>query len=165
MHVIRREKGVKIMLTFDEIKEVILMIEQSSIQHFELEQENSKIVISKAAVHDVKAESPLAALPAVPAAKDEQTLTRESVDAQVESLHTIVSPTVGTFYMAPEPGADPFVQVGEEVLGNTIVCVLEAMKLFNEVEAGVRGTVVERLVKDGDFIEYGQPLFLVKPES
>lgn len=155
------------MLTFDEIKEVIRMVEQSSIQHFELEQENNKIVISKAGVHRVQTDShvTLEAPKAVcAAAEGEQRLAEEIPDVQAEPLHTIVSPTVGTFYMASEPGADPFVKVGEEVESTTIVCVLEAMKLFNEVDAGVKGTIVERLVNDGDFIEYGQPLFLVKPE-
>ena len=155
------------MLTFDEIKEVIRMVEQSSIQHFELEQENNKIVISKAGVHKVQTDSheSLEVPKAVcAAAEGEQRLAEEIPDVQAEPLHTIVSPTVGTFYMASEPGADPFVKVGEEVESTTIVCVLEAMKLFNEVDAGVKGTIVERLVNDGDFIEYGQPLFLVKPE-
>lgn len=156
------------MLTFDEIKEVIRMVEQSSIQHFELEQENNKIVISKVGVHRVQTDSHVALeapKTVCAAAEGEQRLAEEIPDVQAEPLHTIVSPTVGTFYMASEPGADPFVKVGEEVESNTIVCVLEAMKLFNEVVAGVKGTIVERLVNDGDFIEYGQPLFLVKPES
>ncbi len=156
------------MLTFDEIKEVIRMVEQSSIQHFQLEQENNKIVISKAGDHRVQTDSHVALeAPKVvcAAAEGEQRLAEEIPDVQAEPLHTIVSPTVGTFYMASEPGADPFVKVGEEVESTTIVCVLEAMKLFNEVVAGVKGTIVERLVNDGDFIEYGQPLFLVKPES
>ncbi len=156
------------MLTFDEIKEVIRMVEQSSIQHFELDQENSKIIISKAGVDRVQTGSPveLEAPRVVPAAASDkpQAVTDISGDPP-EQLHTIVSPTVGTFYMASEPGADSFVSVGEEVECHTIVCVLEAMKLFNEVVAGVKGTIVERLVSDGDFIEYGQPLFLVKSES
>jgi acetyl-CoA carboxylase biotin carboxyl carrier protein len=158
---------VKAVLTFDEIKELINRVEQSSIQHFELEQKESKLVISKAAVHknpvDTLAEEPQ--IIASPVALREQQFTEEVIDSREEALHTIVSPTVGTFYAAPEPGADPFVQVGTQIQGNTIVCVLEAMKLFNEVEAGVKGQVVELLVCDGDFIEYGQPLFLVKAEG
>jgi len=71
---------------------------------------------------------------------------------------------VGTFYAASEPGADPFVKPGQKVMANTVVCVLEAMKLFNEIEAGITGEIVEVLCKDGEFVEYGQPLFLVKPE-
>jgi acetyl-CoA carboxylase biotin carboxyl carrier protein len=71
---------------------------------------------------------------------------------------------VGTFYKAPEPGKPPYVQVGDKVSKNTVVCIVEAMKLFNEIEAEVDGVIVKVLVEDGQLVEYGQPLFLVKPE-
>ena len=154
------------MLTFDEIKEIIDRVEQSSIQHFELEQKKSKLVISKVAVHKMPVDSsqePQFSAPKVLERK--QKFIEEVTDTKTETLHTIVSPTVGTFYAAPEPGAEPFVQVGMQIQDKTIVCVLEAMKLFNEVEAGVNGQIVELLVQEGDFIEYGQPLFLVKMEG
>ncbi|MEW9034074.1 MAG: acetyl-CoA carboxylase biotin carboxyl carrier protein, partial [Planifilum fimeticola] len=82
-------------------------------------------------------------------------------DAQ---LHKIVSPMVGTFYRAPAPDADPYVQVGDRVDEKTVVCIIEAMKLMNEIEAEVRGEIVEILVENGQLVEYGQPLFLVKTE-
>ena len=69
---------------------------------------------------------------------------------------------VGTFYCAPDPKAPPFVKVGSVVVPNTVVCVLEAMKIFSEVEAEVEGEITEVLVKDGDFVEFGQPLFRVR---
>ena len=84
--------------------------------------------------------------------------------SQAESLNKIVAPLVGTFYSTAEPGADPFVKIGQKVSLDTIVCVLESMKLFSEVEAGTTGEIVEILVKDGEFVEYGQPLFLVRSE-
>lgn len=71
---------------------------------------------------------------------------------------------VGTFYQAPSPDAAPYVKVGDKVGEETIVCIVEAMKLFNEIEAEIKGEIVEVLVKDGQLVEYGQPLFLVKPE-
>lgn len=71
---------------------------------------------------------------------------------------------VGTFYQSPSPDADPYVKVGSKVQKNTVVCIIEAMKLFNEIEAEVDGEIVEVLVKDGQLVEYGQPLFLVKTE-
>jgi acetyl-CoA carboxylase biotin carboxyl carrier protein len=154
------------MLTFDEIKELINRVEQSTIQHFELEHKSSKLVISKNQVYTQPIDASPEALSKAPkGAKREEKPTEDVADYKDKSLHTIVSPTVGTFYAAPEPGADPFVQVGAQLQESTIVCVLEAMKLFNEVEAGVTGQVVELLVKDGDFIEYGQPLFLVKAQD
>ena len=80
------------------------------------------------------------------------------------SLHKVTSPMVGTFYQAPSPDAAPYVKVGDKVGEETIVCIVEAMKLFNEIEAEIKGEIVEVLVKDGQLVEYGQPLFLVKPE-
>lgn len=71
---------------------------------------------------------------------------------------------VGTFYQAPSPDQPPYVKVGDKVGEETIVCIVEAMKLFNEIEAEIKGEIVEVLVKDGQLVEYGQPLFLVKPE-
>lgn len=154
------------MLTFDEIKELIHKVEQSSIQHFELEHKSSKLIISKNQVYTLPVDAPPAVLSKAPIGDQrEEKPAAEVADCKEDALHTIVSPTVGTFYAAPEPGADPFVQVDAQLQENTIVCVLEAMKLFNEVEAGVTGQVVEVLVKDGDFIEYGQPLFLVKTQD
>ncbi len=79
-------------------------------------------------------------------------------------LHKITSPMVGTFYQAPNPDSPAYVKVGDKVGDETIVCIVEAMKLFNEIEAEIKGEIVEVLVKDGQLVEYGQPLFLVKPE-
>ncbi len=88
----------------------------------------------------------------------------KSASSSDESLHKITSPMVGTFYQAPSPDAPTYVKVGDKVSDETIVCIVEAMKLFNEIEAEIKGEIVEILVKDGQLVEYGQPLFLVKPE-
>ncbi len=84
--------------------------------------------------------------------------------ADTSNLHKITSPMVGTFYQSPSPDQDVYVKVGSKVSEGSIVCIVEAMKLFNEIEAEVNGEIVEILVKDGQLVEYGQPLFLVKPE-
>ena len=81
---------------------------------------------------------------------------------ETETITDITAPMVGTFYCAPDPKAPPFVKVGSVVAPNTVVCVLEAMKIFSEVEAEVEGEITEVLVKDGDFVEFGQPLFRVR---
>lgn len=80
-----------------------------------------------------------------------------------EGLVPIKSPTVGTFYPAPAPGEAAFVKVGDVVKPDTVVCIVEAMKVFNQIPAGVSGTIQRILLADGDSVEYGQPLFLVKP--
>ena len=78
-------------------------------------------------------------------------------------FHEIRSPMVGTFYASPDPDSPPFVQVGSSVGPSTVVCVLEAMKVFSEIKAETSGTVERILVRDGEAVEYGQPLFLVRP--
>jgi acetyl-CoA carboxylase biotin carboxyl carrier protein len=90
-----------------------------------------------------------------------QSLPTVSVQTK-ENLQKIVSPMVGTFYSSSAPDLDNYVSVGDKVSENTVVCIVEAMKLFNEIEAELNGEIVEILVKDGQLVEYGQPLFLVK---
>jgi acetyl-CoA carboxylase biotin carboxyl carrier protein len=80
------------------------------------------------------------------------------------SLHRIESPMVGTFYAAPNPDADSFVKVGQEITPDSVVCLVEAMKIFNEIKADCSGTIRKVLVENGEAIEFGQPLFLVRPD-
>ena len=150
------------MLSITEILEVIKAVDQSSISRLELEQAATRLVIVKGGgLQSVPAAS--AELPR--AAEREEALPQPPSGAACkEAYHKIVAPMLGTFYAAPEPGAPAFVQAGQQVAAGTVVCVLEAMKLFNEVEAGIKGRIMEVLVKDGELVEYGQPLFLVKPE-
>ena len=156
------------MIKINEIREMIKMVEESAIQRFE--HETSRIVIVKNDLHAVKS--------TIIEGKNEEeerlvkpAISSDSVEVQQEIQHDIqqdielqkiTSPTVGTFYSAQQPGEDPFVKIGQNVVSSTVVCVLEAMKLFNEIRAGVDGEIVEILVKEGDFVEFGQPLFLVK---
>jgi len=84
--------------------------------------------------------------------------------AEDEGLETIRSPMVGTFYAAATPDAEPFVSVGTRVEPDTVVCLVEAMKVFNEIKAELTGTIEKVLVDNGDAVEFGQPLFRVKPE-
>jgi acetyl-CoA carboxylase biotin carboxyl carrier protein len=96
-----------------------------------------------------------------------QEVVQEAPKAEVSEsvdLHKITSPMVGTFYSAPSPDADVYVTPGSKVSKDSIVCIVEAMKLFNEIEAEINGEIVEVLVSNGQLVEYGQPLFLVKPE-
>ncbi|AMA72513.1 MULTISPECIES: acetyl-CoA carboxylase biotin carboxyl carrier protein [Aneurinibacillus] len=176
------------MFKIHEIREIIKLVDQSSITEFKVEEDGMKVVIKKggsASVSYVAVESAPQAVPApqevpapapqavppVPAPKTEEAPAPASQTAPVAAepvddtgLHKITSPMVGTFYKAPEPGASPYVQVGDKVKNDTIVCIVEAMKLFNEIEAEVTGEIVKVLVEDGQLVEYGQPLFLVKPE-
>ncbi|MGM0900024.1 MAG: acetyl-CoA carboxylase biotin carboxyl carrier protein [Bacillota bacterium] len=166
------------MLKVQEIREIIKLVDQSSIDEFSYEIEGSKIKMKKKSAGQqvlvepakVVAETPApihpvptpTAAPAVQVDEPKQTPKEENV--QETNLHKITSPMVGTFYESPSPDADVYVKPGSKVSKDSIVCIVEAMKLFNEIEAEVNGEIVEVLVKDGQLVEYGQPLFLVKPE-
>lgn len=170
------------MLKIQEIREIIKLIDQSSIEKFTFESEGTKIKLEKGnsaqhqpvQVEQRKEEPVQQAQPAVREAKKEQSEQAPSVQESKESstgasavendpsLHKITSPMVGTFYKSSSPDADPYVQTGDSVKSDSIVCIVEAMKLFNEIEAEVSGEIVEILVEDGQLVEYGQPLFLVK---
>jgi acetyl-CoA carboxylase biotin carboxyl carrier protein len=101
---------------------------------------------------------------AAPAALTSAPVTHAPAAAvQDEGLVPIKSPMVGTFYSAPDPDSSPFIQVGKEVDANTTICIIEAMKVFNEIKAEVAGTVERILVQDEQAVEFGQPLMLVRP--
>ncbi|MFC5603516.1 acetyl-CoA carboxylase biotin carboxyl carrier protein [Sporosarcina koreensis] len=170
------------MLKIQEIREIIKLIDQSSIEKFTFESEGTKIKLEKAngvqhpvqveqkkeepvqhvqpAVQETKKEQPEQEAPAKQESQEPSAST--SAAENDPSLHKITSPMVGTFYKSSSPDADPYVQKGDSVKSDSIVCIVEAMKLFNEIEAEVSGEIVEILVEDGQLVEYGQPLFLVK---
>ena len=138
------------MLSLEEIKELVKVLEDSSLNKLELKYEDGKVLLEKTvtAINEPVVNTTVAPM-AMPAKTGEQ-------------IVEITAPMVGTFYGAPDPKAEPFVKVGSKVTPNTVVCILEAMKLFSEIEAEVEGEITEILVKDGESVEFGQPLFKVK---
>lgn len=161
------------MFKLNEIKELIKLIDQSTVQEVEIENEGTRLLIrkpGKTEVVTVQAAAPVvqavqpAAVAAVSAVPAPAAPAAAPAAAAQDNLHKIVSPMVGTFYSAPSPEAGPYVQKGSRVSDKSVVCILEAMKLMNEIEAEVRGEIVEVLVENGQLVEFGQPLFLVKPE-
>ncbi|MGD9141271.1 MAG: acetyl-CoA carboxylase biotin carboxyl carrier protein [bacterium] len=141
------------------IKKLIKIVELSEIEELEVRKWWTKVRISKrrsagsapGGAHVVET-----AAPAPPAVANEEA-------AALENLVEFKSPMVGTFYRAPSPGAQPYVQVGERVTPGQVVCLIEAMKLMNEIEADVAGTIEKFMVENEQPVEYGQTLFLVKP--
>lgn len=168
------------MFKIQEIREIIKLVDSSSIDEFVYEVDGAKVKLKKNIVvvtetvtpkkevvaPVVQQSAPAEAPVATPAPAKEEAPAPAAAAPSVNdpSLHKIVSPMVGTFYQAPNPDSPAYVKVGDKVGNETIVCIVEAMKLFNEIEAEVQGEIVEILVKDGDLVEYGQPLFLVKAE-
>ncbi|WP_411343022.1 acetyl-CoA carboxylase biotin carboxyl carrier protein [Paenibacillus sp. WLX1005] len=162
------------MFKLNEIKELIQLVDETSVQEVEIENEGSRLVIrkpGKAETVFVQAPAVQAAAPAIqpvaaqPAATSAATPAATPAAPEADpTLHKIVSPMVGTFYRSPSPESGPFASVGDKVNTKSPVCIIEAMKLMNELEAEVNGTIVEVLAENGQLVEYGQPLFLVKPE-
>ncbi|GGA22395.1 acetyl-CoA carboxylase biotin carboxyl carrier protein [Paenibacillus physcomitrellae] len=157
------------MFKLNEIKELIKLVDETSVHELEIENEGTRLMIRKpgktevvqvAAAPVVQAPAPAAAA-AVQQTQETKAPERQAADS---NLHTIVSPMVGSFYRASSPDASPFVNKGDRVSDKTVVCIIEAMKLMNEIEAEVKGEIVDILVENGQLVEYGQPLFLVKPE-
>ena len=139
------------MLNLAEIQALIKTLDTSSIEKFEYECDEYRLSLKKGS-----------SVVAVKKTQAEPVVEEEISEADEKELIEITAPMVGTFYSATEPGAEPFVKVGSKIDADSIICILEAMKLFTEVEADVSGEIVEILAKDGDLVEYGQPLFSVK---
>ncbi|OAH55984.1 MULTISPECIES: acetyl-CoA carboxylase biotin carboxyl carrier protein [Bacillaceae] len=157
-----------------EIRELIKLVDQSGIEEFVFESAGSKLKMKKSTgttTYAAAQEAPIVkSVPVQEAPKSasvvQEAPAQEAPKSAVDesNLHKIISPMVGTFYQSPSPDADVYVKLGEKINAESVVCIVEAMKLFNEIEAEVDGEIVEILVKDGQLVEYGQPLFLVKPE-
>lgn len=163
------------MFKLHELREIIRIIDQSSIQEFKLDHEGSKITLRKqptgGVVTTVAQPQQVAQEQAYIVPKQEQVFEQpktqspviaEAANIEDKSLYQIKSPMVGTFYRSSSPDAEPYINIGNKVNEKTVVCIVEAMKLFNEIEAEVNGEIVEILVENGQLVEYGQPLFLVK---
>ncbi|MGN7205605.1 acetyl-CoA carboxylase biotin carboxyl carrier protein [Pedobacter sp. SAFR-022] len=154
-----------------QIQELIKFVSRSGVNEVAIEQENFKITIKTNQTPTVinttvPAPAPAAAvLPAAPApAPQPVTTPAESKEAADASKYiTIKSPMIGTFYRSSSPDKPSFVNVGDEVSSGKIICIIEAMKLFNEIESEVSGRIVKVLVENASPVEYDQPLFLVEP--
>lgn len=145
------------------------MVNKSNISELSIEEKDIKITIKQkedkfvtgVPVQQVQAVQP-AAVAAAPAASA-PAAPKASAPAAADNLLTIKSPMIGTFYRRPSPDKPNFVEEGDEVKNGKVVCIIEAMKLFNEIESEVSGRIVKILVEDSTPVEYDQPLFLVEP--
>ena len=153
-----------------DLRELVEFLKANEIAEFDMEQADLKVRIKFAGepaaatsgldlaqLRSLIASAPAAA-PAAPAAS-----AVAAPAAVEESLHDVKSPIVGTFYESPAPGAPAFVQIGDQVEVGQVLCIVEAMKLMNEIESDVAGEVVKRIATSGQPVEYGQPLFAIRP--
>lgn len=155
-------------MDFQKIKRIIKMVEEADIASLKISSDDSTIEVTKAT--QVVAQAPnvvttvQAQAPTVSAAPVAVQAEPEGVaDAVDDGDIVIESPMVGTVYLAPKPEEDNFVSVGQTVSKGAVLCLVEAMKLFNEIESEVSGSVTKILVENGQTVEYGQPLFAIKP--
>ena len=160
-----------------ELKELIEFLIEKDIAEFELERGDVKVKIKRAGEHTIvhsHAEPRFYAVPPVTPSPVHEMVAAQpaappaaaapAAPAPEEGLHAVKSPIVGTFYEAPSPGAPPFVKVGDTVEVGQVLCIVEAMKLLNEIESDVAGEIVEKLASNGQPIEYGQELFSIRPK-
>jgi len=149
-------------LNMDEIRAVAELFDQHALTELEFENENIRVRLSKAAAAPVYSAAPAAPPAPMPPASGSGASAAETAPDEDAGLHKIVSPIVGTFYRSPGPDKDSYVSEGSRVTPETTVCIVEAMKLMNEIQAEVAGEVVKIYVENGQPVEYGQPLFGVK---
>jgi acetyl-CoA carboxylase biotin carboxyl carrier protein len=161
-------------LSEDDVLHILKLIDESKFDYFQLEVGELKITVSKGdpiPLGNAPAPVTISAAPAAASASAPKAPTPAPAAASaaakasaVPAGHVAVTaPLLGTFYVAPEPGAPPFVQVGQQITEDTTCGLIEVMKVFNSVRAGVKGTVVEVVAPNGGFVEFGQPLIIVKP--
>lgn len=160
-------------MDFKQIQELIKMINKSNIGEVTIEEKGFKLTIKQkeepaqnviAAPFQAPAAYAPVAQPAVQAAGGAPAAEKaKAAEPAADNLVTIKSPMIGTFYRSSSPGKPSFIEVGDEIAPGKVVCIIEAMKLFNEIESEVKGRIVKVLADDASPVEYDQPLFLVEP--
>ncbi|EHV5298516.1 acetyl-CoA carboxylase biotin carboxyl carrier protein [Staphylococcus pseudintermedius] len=153
-------------MNFKEIKELINILDNSNLTEISIEDKGTTINLKKEkeiVTQQISAPQQMVAptVTAEPVQVNAASVDTPTTEADA-SFKTITAPMVGTFYKSPSPEESAYVQIGDQVTPDTTVCILEAMKLFNEIQAEVAGEIVEILVEDGQMVEYGQALFKVK---
>ena len=145
------------------LKELIKLMKENDLTELDLQDANERVAIKRATPMSAVSQ---VATPTVPAALVQSSTAENGTAVETtrpSGLETISSPMVGTFYVAANPDAEPFVKSGDHVTADTVVCIIEAMKVFNEIKAEQVGTIERVLVENGQAVEFGQPLFEVKP--
>jgi len=146
------------------VKYLAALMSQHDLSEIDLRQGEQSLLLRRGvAPRGVLAVNPATPAPAVEAPKAVSPTPAKPQDAK--NVHLIKAPTIGTFYNRPSPDAEPFVKVGARVSNDTVVCIIEAMKLFNEITADCSGVITEILVENQQPVEYGQPLFKVDPRG
>ncbi|MGZ4224217.1 MAG: acetyl-CoA carboxylase biotin carboxyl carrier protein [Solirubrobacteraceae bacterium] len=151
-------------LTDEDVREILRLIDESDLDELHIETDNFVLHVSKGAGGDGASMTPLRGVREAFPTRTPERLEETRSEPPSDGAPTISSPMLGTFYRAERPGAEPFVDVGTDVEPDTIVCIIEVMKMMNSVPAGVAGTIAEVCCENAALVEYGQPLFRVDPK-
>jgi len=161
-------------MDLNELRKIVRLMERAELVELEIEEEGRRVHLRRAGAREGAGEGPApvvqllpSGIPSAPPVAAPAAAPAPAVDAAASGgpppgTKAFESPMVGTFYRSASPDADPFVEVGTRVDEDTVVCILEAMKVMNEIKAETRGEIVEVLVENGEPVEFGQPLFLLK---
>jgi acetyl-CoA carboxylase biotin carboxyl carrier protein len=148
------------------VKKIIKLVENSNVDEVEIEQDGNRIRVARSRTVTIASHAPalpaFAASPVPGQAYSAAHPVAEPAPAAEKSYHEVRSPIVGTFYRAPSPDADPYVEIGQSVKTGSVLCIVEAMKLMNEIESDADGTIVKILVENGKPVEYNQVLFWIE---
>lgn len=154
---------MSVKIDYKKIIKIIDLLEERNLSHFELEVEGFKIKISRGQPNALSPESRSSSPPAFKPQEKSNPLSQETVSQEKkDNLYYITSPMVGTFYRSPDPTSSPFVDIGDTVKKAQTLCIIEAMKLMNEIESDVDGLLKEAYVENGKPVEYGQKLFAIQ---
>jgi acetyl-CoA carboxylase biotin carboxyl carrier protein len=143
-------------MELEELKELIEILKETDITEIQLEKDGTKIKIKREKILSS------IGIPLHKASSYEEKIVTET-EEETQRLVTVTSPIVGTFYRSPSPEAPPFVEMNQRVDKGQVLCIIEAMKLMNEIESDIDGIIVKMLVENGQPVEYGEPLFLIEP--
>ncbi len=141
-------------MDIDDLKEIISLLKDTDIAELQVEKDGTKIKLRRhALISPIELQHRPAIIPEM----------RDHPEEDTQRLVTLTAPIVGTFYRSPSPDTSPFVDTGAKVKKGQVLCIIEAMKLMNEIESEVDGIVVRSLVENGQPVEYGEPLFMIEP--
>jgi acetyl-CoA carboxylase biotin carboxyl carrier protein len=146
-------------LPLGEVERLVELLQESGVGEIRVRQGETEISVK------ARSEAPVAATQAAQVSQGFPEMVEPETSPEMDGLHSVRSPVVGTFYRAPAPGEDAYVEVGDAVSAGQTLCIVEAMKLMNEIVADVSGEVVEVLAENAGGVEYDQPLFYLRPEA
>ncbi|MEW5757911.1 MAG: acetyl-CoA carboxylase biotin carboxyl carrier protein [Candidatus Omnitrophota bacterium] len=149
-------------MNIKEIKEMINLMNENNLNELEIEKEGTRIKLKRGNAQEIQNPAPVIIEKTTPLI-NQPTTTQKTQETLKTNTVEIKAPMVGTFYRAPSPEAQPFVEIGQVVSPKDTVCIIEAMKLMNEIKAEIKGKIVEILIENAQPIEFGQPLFIIEP--